>query len=616
MTMPTAEASIAFATDPLAAPSWTVIQQPRAFSTKRLRSPQLGRFESGTFDGVFGNTNRSLEPLYASGANYPNVRVRKRLRLRATHNSVTYPVYDGFIESIKPTYPAKGIDAIASLTASDAFRIFAGVPLQAPYVAEVLADAPDAYYRLSEVSGAATAADASGHGRNAAYPASGVTYQAASLITDTSDKSVVLTNVAIQTPVPPVVGSAAAFTWVLAVQRPVAGWTGGQTNVMTQIANDRASVAIIVSDTWVRLLLIAADGTTSTLQLLTTLLTDNLAHVIQVSRDGAGNTFVGCDLAGTSGSDTTVVPTGTVYIGDPRYSAVFGVDEVATYSAAVSGARLAAQNAASTGRANELPGVRLGWLLDKIGWPSADRDVPLYGVEFLGAGDDLSSKKALDHLRDIDATEGGALFMSRDGKVTFRERYAIEGVTAASSTSQMTFGDGGGAEVPYTDLVIAFDDKEFANQVTVSRHGGITTIATDSASITKYGVQGLSRNSVAYSDVGVTGQAQWLLTLLKDPNKLRFETITVSLDSPLTNAAIAAVLGREIWDRVTVAFQPPGGGARISQDVIVTGISHKVSPSRWDVSFQVSGTELGYQMFILNDASLGVLTTGAGRLGY
>lgn len=191
--------------------------------------------------------------------------------------------------------------------------------------------------------------------------------------------------------------------------------------------------------------------------------------------------------------------------------------------------------------------------------------------------------------------------MSRDGKVMMRNRHSIQTGPTRNTVSQATFGDQGGTEIGYTALGMAFDDVELANRVTVTRRNGITAVVFDQAQITASGtVQDHAESSISNSDIDATARAQWLLALLKNPNRWRFETIVV----PLTDSNQDTVLGLEKWDRVTVAFTPPVSGARLIQDVLIIGIDHDVKVGHWDVTFHTSGTDLQLTPFILNASLL------------
>ncbi|HMJ39442.1 MAG TPA: hypothetical protein VK606_07810, partial [Verrucomicrobiae bacterium] len=295
-------------------------------------------------------------------------------------------------------------------------------------------------------------------------------------------------------------------------------------------------------------------------------------------------------LIGQGGSDPT----------NQRFNG--SLAEIAVYGTALSSARVTAHYDARNAWIGDASDGRITRFLDAINWPAGDRDLDAGVAVLTRAGDLTGSTKLLDHLRDVDATEGGCLVMSQDGKVTLRNRRSIQTGPARNTVSQATFGDQGGTEIGWSDLGLVFDDVEFANRIEISRRNGVVSVAIDQAQVTAYGtVQVRASTSIASTDIDAAAQTQWLLQLLKNPNRWRFEKVVV----PLTDSNQDAVLGRKVWDRVTVAFTPLGGGARISQDVLIVGIDHNAPTGHWDVTFHTTGTDLQIKPFVVGTSSVG-----------
>ena len=87
---------------------------------------------------------------------------------------------------------------------------------------------------------------------------------------------------------------------------------------------------------------------------------------------------------------------------------------------------------------------------------------------------------------------------------------------------------------------------------------------------------------------------------------MRVKSITVA---PMLNAALMTqALSRSLRDRVTVQYQPPGGGAIISQEVLVSGISHAMPSASLittTFTFESTTTAIGW---VLGTSALGVDT--------
>jgi hypothetical protein len=115
--------SFSWTTDPLDPnPVW-VDADPylREFTTKRGRSYEYSRMEAGNGSYVLNNRDRRFEPDYASSPYYPNVVPTRRMRIRATHDQVIYPLFQGFTEGFPQDYPGTGMDATVRQSATDWF---------------------------------------------------------------------------------------------------------------------------------------------------------------------------------------------------------------------------------------------------------------------------------------------------------------------------------------------------------------------------------------------------------------------------------------------------------------------------------------------------------------
>jgi len=123
---------IAFDSDPFVLnPTFTDISQfVRSFSTSRGRINELGQFGSGTLTMVLSNADNRFNPTNTSSPYFDAVNGKtkiqplKRCRVSAVYNSVTYRVFEGFLDKIPVSYPANGNDSIVTITAADAFKFF------------------------------------------------------------------------------------------------------------------------------------------------------------------------------------------------------------------------------------------------------------------------------------------------------------------------------------------------------------------------------------------------------------------------------------------------------------------------------------------------------------
>ncbi len=104
---PTLLVQVAFFSDPLDnVPQWTDLTGVcRLVTINRGRSFELDDVQAGTASFTFNNMNRNLDPTYTGSPYYDNVNhkslltARRRIRLSAIYNGITYPRFDGFVDS-------------------------------------------------------------------------------------------------------------------------------------------------------------------------------------------------------------------------------------------------------------------------------------------------------------------------------------------------------------------------------------------------------------------------------------------------------------------------------------------------------------------------------------
>lgn len=244
--------------------------------------------------------------------------------------------------------------------------------------------------------------------------------------------------------------------------------------------------------------------------------------------------------------------------------------------------------------AGEDTGARVDRTLDSTDWSDTDRVIAI-GDSTLQAT--TLEGSALDEVFLAADSEIGELYVDGAGRVVFRNRHAIL-EDARSSTSQATFGDGGGSELPYYGLGIEYDDATLANLVNVTRVGGTVQTAQDTVSQGLYLTRSFERSDLLLeTDTAAADYAGFIAALSKDP-ELRFETITIRPQADEANL-FPEVLGREIGDRITIKLRPPGGGAVISRDVFIRGIQHSGSPLSWQTTWTLQSATRYDGFFII-----------------
>jgi hypothetical protein len=292
------------------------------------------------------------------------------------------------------------------------------------------------------------------------------------------------------------------------------------------------------------------------------------------------------------------------FIDDWSFSYSPGGNSVASFSGS-DGFGIFARNINAGGSAvEELTGARLNRVLDQlsVNWPAGERDIE-DGNSTLAAGD--LTDNVLSYISDVvEGSEQGLVFMSKDGKVAFRERL-IQPVT-----STVVFTDNGPG-IPYEDVQISYGTDLMVNQAVVTFPGG-TAVSEDLTSQVTYGITEKTLDTQLSNLAQAEAIADYLIARYAEP-EYRIGSVTVNLRA-LTPSQVDDVLGLELGDQADIVFTPNRVGGAIALRNRVIGIAHDVGILEHRVTFNFE--ELPFDFFILDSATFGKLDDDAGVLGF
>jgi hypothetical protein len=261
---------------------------------------------------------------------------------------------------------------------------------------------------------------------------------------------------------------------------------------------------------------------------------------------------------------------------------------------------------------SELSGARINTVLDRpeIGWPAELREIDAGNSTMLDA-DVAEGTSALTYLQLVANSEFGTLFLSKDGKITFRERNAVP------NTPDLVFSDeveaGAYTGIQFADVNIVYGSENLYNRIILENADIFPeeAYAEDATSQAVYGPRTLSQSGLLIQEPEqLQFLADFFLARYKEP-QYRFETVTVVLDT-LSTVNQDKVLDLEIGDIVLVRFEPSDIPPAIEQYCRIIGINHDWTPGSKNISFALE--RLDFAVFILDDPVLGELDND--RLAY
>ena len=245
-------------------------------------------------------------------------------------------------------------------------------------------------------------------------------------------------------------------------------------------------------------------------------------------------------------------------------------------------------------------GTRINTILDltEINYQGA-RSIDT-GSSTLGAFAIDQDTVCLNYLQQVNTSEQGYLFMSANGTLTFKDRSSVLNPVAGATFNT----DGTG--LPYQTLVNQYGDELLYNYIiTQSPAGGVQTTSS-ATSIALYQAQQYALTNLLNSTTTeVAGLGNYLLGKYQNP-VLRFTGLSTQLTAlSSTDQDIALTLDLTSICSVVKNFVV-GTPATETQTLIVSGVSHNITPGSHIISYTFESTD-GNQYLTLNDAIFGTL---------
>lgn len=491
----------------------------RGFSSRRGRQNNVDRVEAGTLTILLDNTDGALNPNPASG-----IIPMRQARLKCRYGSNTYPIMRGYIESYKYLYAGSGKDSAVELTISDGFKVLSqqqltgftrSAELPGPRVRALLQSAAIPF-ELQSVD------DSFIYPANLAPVTSGATEGTAASVVLTgtlSDGSAVVTGL--------------SSTSLLAAGMAVTG-TGIPTG---------ATILQVDSGTQVTLALPANISASKTVKCAVPPPTTVLTEIADTSDLSVG---MAIDL-GLDRNNAVVAQPGTTIASIDSGSQV--TMSLPTYNGITLGPDQTATATFTTGASQSLT--------------------------FLESNA-LNVTGALQHIRDIEATELGLFLVTGDGKYLYQGNTYRDGLSIVA-----TFNDTVATDIPYIDLPVSYDETNIGNEYIVTNtFNSDDTNVVDPTSIRQYFPRTVTLSQLWRNNFALVNQ--------RTQPYPRTDSMQIKPAADPTRLW-PLILDLEISDKIDIQRHPLGGS-----DVLtgyaqhVEGIQHDARPGDWTVTLNTS----------------------------
>ena len=309
-----------------------------------------------------------------------------------------------------------------------------------------------------------------------------------------------------------------------------------------------------------------------------------------------------------------IIPRRQIRVRSGGYDQFFGVVEdwnfdydvsgVSTAQiAAADGFSLLAQQTLTAGTATpETTGERVDAILSmpSVAWPLGNRVID-EGLNSLGADVWQSTDNALTYLQQVETSEQGQFFITRDGNI----RFINGGVTPTSSDVTPLFSDAGNG-IPYVGAEVSYGTELLFNNVQVEYPAG-TAIANNLESQQSYGITTTDISTLLATGSDASNLAQFWVSKYGEP-EYRFDALTVSLDG-LEGLQKEEVLQFELGDIIQVEFTPNRVGSAIERYGQIIGIQHTVGVDRHTITYSLGSLQFAF--LVLDDEGFGILDVNA-----
>ena len=595
--MPVVGVFISFSDGPYVVdPNWVeVTQYVRDINVRRGRGNDLQQFPTGSATLTLDNRARLFDPFNTAGIYYGNLKPRRQIKIVGQWAGVTYPIFRGFIAGWPVGYTEGGKDSTVDIDCFDALGLLAAETTDAdPLFTYTMTLAPYHYYRFDETIVPATSPTATfkDYGSNnysftltntrignAEGLAKGI--KASSL--DTSKQQLISTA-------PTLITSLTNWSesyWI--EYSTVLG-----TNTIISQNNFYYQYLVQINSSGFMTILIYRSGGTGWLWTTNAVVQQgtNATHIAITWLDaGATQGTISLYINGVQTAVTASVvgaPPFPLFTFDTVNMSASKLQEYARFTYVLTADQILNIYKNGVALFNETTSARFTRLLANTSFSALMQSVTASPVA--SVTDSNNGQQLLNELNVVQDSEGGELYASSQGILTFVNRDYL--ASTRSATSNVTFTDTGtGVYYDHASLRMAYDADLVRNEFNISYSGSGQVVSSDATSISSFGSSGESLSTYIDSATNAKTLADRSVTIYKNP-KLQIEPFVVkgqrnpTYDWP-------RLLALELLDRFTFVRTPSTGSA-ISQDMLLQSIEHRITPGTWETVVNGSARFTGW----------------------
>jgi hypothetical protein len=240
-------------------------------------------------------------------------------------------------------------------------------------------------------------------------------------------------------------------------------------------------------------------------------------------------------------------------------------------------------------------GTRINNILDTVDFPASMRQIDT--GDSLTQADPATNRTALAALKNVETSEQGAFYINPEGNAVFLNR--LDTITSAAGTP-IAFNQTG--DIPYKNLIFAFDDKLIVNQSTVTRVGGSPQTYVDADSVAEYFPHVVNFSDLVVQTDADSANIAALYVATRSTTTIRIDNMSVDLYDPLVPNG--TLLDLDYFDNVVISNIQPDGST-ITKNLQIQGVQWDITPNSWTGNFTT--LEPISDGFIIGNSTYGVL---------
>lgn len=591
MAYPTPIIEIAFDDGPyVVSPTWTdVTAYCRGFSTSRGVPDDWTYQADGSASVTLSNRDRRFDPFNTSGPYYGKLLPRRQIRIRTSSG---YDVFRGFIAGWPPQWTDAGYDSTVELSCFDALQLLGSSSLPADWSRKyILSQSPRHYYPCNEpiipYGGTTVLTDYGSIPLN--ITASTTATNSGQLADGLPGNSIAATETS--------AGSSAFGTTATSTNFSVSMWaildsvtatTGGTVgsygwSIGWNPANGKYVITIDDQPAGLtRTFTTSAtfDGTQPT----------HIAFSFNITSKALVLYVDGVVAATTSATAGAII----VIIGENVILGTGVYQQICVWTGILAQATIQTIINYSKAQFAETTSARFNRIIAETPFSASLTSVPASPASsVLDITDDAPTSAS--ELAKVSDSEYAPLFVNKAGTLTLYSQGQIRS-QSSSIVSQVTYGSGGVAIGP--EVQLQYDGDSMRNVGNIQMSGGGVYIDTNSDSVTTYG----EAEQYVSSQVSSLADAQDIANIVTNwGGNVYAKASPVSVVLSPTGSW-GSTLALELFDRFTLAVAPKTGNT-ITVPMLVSRISHNVTPERWSTTLE--GSARWAALFILGTSTLG-----------